>query len=1479
MTFINTNYLFSQTYNISTNNNQTINTCSGTLFDSGGNTGDYSANEDKKITFCSTNNECIRIKFNSFNTESNYDFLYIYDGPNTSSPIRATLTGTSIPTDIFSSSSCITIRFVSDGVIQRAGFSITISCTPNCYIPPPPPSNNLPCSAINLAVSSQCNSLPFTNLNATTSSVPNPICATNYNGADVWFTATVPASGRLAIKITVGNLTNAGISIYTGQNCNNLTEIKCSVSNSGMPGTQYIYSAENLANQTIWIRVWGNTPNQGSFNLCAFEPPPFVNVSTNTYTPQQLVQDILITGCLSASNVTYNGANTAIGHFNAEGTILGFNSGIVMSTGNVLNVSGDGLETDPGWTTTQTATANDLRILAQQNSGTSSVHDVAVLEFDFVPSSANTQFRYVFGSNEYPNYNCSVYNDVFAFFISGPGISGPFSGNSKNVALIPGTNLPVCIVNIHDATGDNTWDPCPASYSQYYINNDPNFTSTTTDAFILNGFTVPLTANMVLQPCSTYHIRLAIADGGDGSLDSGVFLEAGSFSSGEQVVMNHFNYSNSNNDITYEGCENYIIFSRADSTNISQPLQVQLNITGTASINTDINPGAFPTNYFIPAGQISDTLFYTALMDGLSEGMETLIFSLGNGCPCNVQFLSDTIYIYDRDSLVGGIVNNDTIIQPGDCISLISTCNIPSSITTYNWSNSSTSQNINVCPAQTTTYYLTISEACGQSVIDSVTIFVAPPINPDFVVNDICHGEIASITYTGTYNDSITFNWNFGSGQIVNGTGAGPYQVSYPNIGQEIISCTISNGIFTETHIDTIIIKPIPTTQFTTSNILCTGEHLFVTYTGNASQNATYNWNFNGATIISGTGQGQYEITWFTPGTYNVSLNSVSENGCTSSSPSTNQIIVPASILFNSIITNQTSCFGVCDGSATINCSGGTLPYYYSWTPSNSDGQVSNNITNLCSGNYIITVYDSNNCASVDSFTVIQPNEITYIKDITNVTCNGYSNGAATLLASQGTPPYNYVWSNGTNGNSINNVISGNYLFTITDASGCKTNGTLQITQPTKLVVLGEDVKVCIGQSATVNVTAFGGTYPYNFYWTSSQHVNHTGSSLTFNPTGTTNFDIYATDANNCTSLIKTITVSLYPELSLNMSSSSYNICPKDTITISTNISGGNGGPYSCTLNNELLVVPPFNYIPEGNDTTINLIIEVKDFCNTPSVKDTIEITIKKQPTINFFSDTVAGCEPLFVNFVESSPNEGQTYYWNFYDNLNNGYSTEKNPSHYYERPGFYDVNLTVTGANGCKNSQTYENMISVYNNPIARFEKDPIYVSIIDPQVYFDNLTRNIYSSFWDFGDGNYSDENSPYYRYTKPGFYNVTLIAETEHGCKDTVVQEMIVKDAHTFYAPTAFTPDNDGVNDIFFIVGTGINSESYKLYIYDRWGGLIYYKSGYNPENPAESGWDGSVNGGSIGINGVYQWMIIYKNNHGTEFTETGHVSLIR
>jgi hypothetical protein len=170
-----------------------------------------------------------------------------------------------------------------------------------------------------------------------------------------------------------------------------------------------------------------------------------------------------------------------------------------------------------------------------------------------VATSDSIRFNYVFGSEEYMEFVSTTpggINDGFGFFISGPGISGPFSGGAQNIAIVPGTSLPVTMFNLNLNTN-----------SAFYFDNGDGFgTGTAPDGLTVqyDGFTLPLVAAAAVQCGQTYHIKLAIADGGDYSLDSGVFIEEGSFTSTGNVYMSSstsFGGAVSGNDTTiYEGC-------------------------------------------------------------------------------------------------------------------------------------------------------------------------------------------------------------------------------------------------------------------------------------------------------------------------------------------------------------------------------------------------------------------------------------------------------------------------------------------------------------------------------------------------------------------------------------------------------------------------------------------------------------------------------------------------------------------------------------------------------------------------------------------------------------------------------------------------------------------------------------------------------------------------------------------------------------
>lgn len=255
--------------------------------------------------------------------------------------------------------------------------------------------------------------------------------------------------------------------------------------------------------------------------------------TTPLTTPEEAIEDFLLGSGVLIENVVYTGSNVQIASF-AEGLeSLGMESGLIMSTSTASIPSdmsdipfGEGVTGDDDlWTL-----ANQVPAIIGLNFNVTWVYDVASLEFDFIPYGENISFRYVFASREYLTFVNTAFNDVFGFFISGPGIEGTFSApaefpdGSKNIAFVPGSDpeLPITVSSVNNVTN-----------SEYYINN-PQGISTT---FL--GQTTVFTAEATgLQIGETYHIRLAIADGSDTALASAIFLEAGSFTSEVEVDPN-----------------------------------------------------------------------------------------------------------------------------------------------------------------------------------------------------------------------------------------------------------------------------------------------------------------------------------------------------------------------------------------------------------------------------------------------------------------------------------------------------------------------------------------------------------------------------------------------------------------------------------------------------------------------------------------------------------------------------------------------------------------------------------------------------------------------------------------------------------------------------------------------------------------------------------------------------------------------------
>jgi len=1523
---------FSQNINIL--NGQTITGCNSvTLYDDGGPGGQYNNSVTYSVTFCSGTSDCIEVSFVSFNMENTFDFVNVYDGNSTTANQIAHLTGTTLPTNITSSNGCLTIEMTTDGSVTQDGFELTVNCTSNCYVPPPPPTNNDPCSAMALNVDSVCNSITATTLGATNSTIPAPTCAGNYNGGDVWFSAIVPASGLLEVDLstTSPGLSDAGIAIYSGTDCNNLTEYSCDEPWGGMPEAQYVMSSSGLAGQTVWIRVWelGND-NQGAFDICALEPPPFFETDSTIYTPQELVEDILVTGCLEALNTNYTGDPRAIGYF-LNGNITGFESGVVMGSGPISTVAGTSTDPDNlNYITPLTNVENDLSSIAQQNGGSSDMYDLTTLEFDFIPSSDTTEFNFVFASEEYNAFECSSYNDVFAFFLSGPGIAGPYTNNSINVALVPGTTTPITISTVN-GPGAVTNGSCGASSNEQYYIDHP----TSGIDFQVRGYTTPLTAILGgLVPCETYHITLAIADAGDGSLNSFVFFDEASFTSGGEVNMANSSPVGTVNDI-YEGCENYWVFNRIDTsaTAMQDTVFIDLIVGGTATTGVDYNSSS--TNMILLPGETTDTLFYNAIWDNIQENNEYIVFSLLNGCPCSLQSTSDTIWILDNYDL-NPVISNDTLICENTQVTVSVDINPlqDASIVSYLWDDGSTGTSITVTPTVTETHWVEVSTPCQQDTTVEMTIHVVPPIDPSFTISkdSICIGEDITVTFTGSTSTGSSFMWDFNAGTPATENTEGPHTVNWNSAGIKTITLNINDSGCTADTSLTLYVSPNPSVTITPTNNLCFGDcdgELLATPQDSLTP-YFYLWSDNNQTSNPATSLcvGQYDLTF------------TNRFGCLGTT--TGSITEPSELTYT-LDSTSVQCFGGHDGTANITVTSGTAPYTYNWTGPNNFTDNTQNLTGLYAGIYNVTATDDNGCEVSGSLSIPQPDtSLASIIEPINLTCFESSDGTILLHPVGGTPSYTFHWSNGVVTQNIINASIGTYDVTITDANGCVGYNSATLTQPTELVnnsVTTVD-NICWAEnhgSATVNIS--GSVPPYNYTWSNGingsetidslyagtyivtvtdannceliinnieilepgklnvafnnlptmcigetedlissvsggtpvylyqWNTSETNNRITISPSDTTTYSLTVTDANNCVATASK-TINVYAPISITLVADNYKVCPGDPVLLTTTAVGGNGN-YTYTLNTGENISNLHTVYP---NSSLSYSVTVTDNCGSPSDNAMVNIETYPVPSLSFSSDVLRGCQPLTVHFNEQSNNDSIiTYNWNFGDN-NSG--SGKYPIHIYENWGIFDVSLEITSTNGCKNSLKINNMIEVYKKPVAKFTAEPQTVSIIKPEVRFYNISEDNYSNYWWFGDNQISSIVSPIHNYQPiPRVYDVKLLVKTEHNCIDSAFTQIIVVNEYTMYLPSAFSPDGDDINDKFFAVGNGVNLDAFNLKVYDRWGEIIWETNNMN------EGWDGKTKSGKYVQAGIYKWLVVYKDENGIEYQKSGTVNVIR
>jgi gliding motility-associated-like protein len=736
----------------------------------------------------------------------------------------------------------------------------------------------------------------------------------------------------------------------------------------------------------------------------------------------------------------------------------------------------------------------------------------------------------------------------------------------------------------------------------------------------------------------------------------------------------------------------------------------------------------------------------------------------------------------------------------------------------YQWSNGSNSEDLFNLTAGT--YTVTISD--GNGCAQNLTAVVGQPVSPlstniAIVQQVACFGgETGAIDLTvfgGTA--PYTYTWNNGeTTEDLSNLLAGTYVVEVldSNGCEAIASAVITQPA-----------SPLLATSTVMANVLCYGgSDGFIDLTAfGGTFPYTYIWS---------TGDTIEDISSLSAGLYSVTITDA--NGCTTQSSAT--VVQPAQQLNAQMNLQNVLCFNGNNGGISLNVSGGTSPYSFNW----STGATTQDIGGLIAGSYTVTVTDANGCDTVLTGNLIQPNAplIPVLSVVNNVSCFGGNDGNLSATVSGGTPPYAYSWNTGATTSSIATLSAGHYTLTVTDANGCNAIISEFITQPVSplsaSVAVQQNVSCFNGSDGILQVTPTGGTAPYTILW----NTGDTAATIGSLPTGT--YTVTVTDTMGCTFQGSANVGQPNAPLNISGSTSIANCLYGIGGSVAVSVSGGTS-PYSYLWSNNntssaLTNVMPGTYtvtVTDANGCTIE---------DTYVVENDSELELHPGPTVICSGD-------FTTLWVDSIPNA--TYQWYFNGNILNGINSASftTPTAGY----YYAVVITPCGT---FSTDSIEVQVKSIDN--ATISGNQI---ICPPQTVQLHATGGL-TYLWS-PTSFMSNPHSPNPIVAPITTTTYTVEITNEWNCRTNLSVTVAVA-CDTLFIPNGFSPNSDGVNDGFVID----NIDKYpgnKLWVYNRWGNLVYKAKDYDNK------WDGVSNVSGIHMgrklpSGTYYFIVDLNNN---------------
>jgi len=748
---------------------------------------------------------------------------------------------------------------------------------------------------------------------------------------------------------------------------------------------------------------------------------------------------------------------------------------------------------------------------------------------------------------------------------------------------------------------------------------------------------------------------------------------------------------------------------------------------------------------------------------------------------------------------------------------------------------------------------------------------------------------VAEAEFTGTALAGTSFTWDYPGATWVSGTAGGPIELTWPAIGNYNVNLELNNnGCIASLVSHSIVVLDLPAADFSLENdTLCEGSAMLITYDGSATSEAIFNWDFDGGTIVSGSGAGPYQVSWSSAGAKNITL--YLQIGAINTPTSQEEVFVIEVPTADFTIPAE-----VCAGaSITANYTNTTgINSLFQWTFDNANSITGDNtgtpsVAWDTAGIKTVTlsVADAMCISPLVTRTVNVkpfPMAVITLEDFacksapTDISFSGTAGSSAT-----------YTWT--FDGGSINSGSAQGPFSIEWNTSGPKhvilnitENGCIAPAADSIITVrelpnadAGETALLCSGDSIQLNANV---NPDYSYRWFPSGGLSNESISNPMLSASTIHSyvetQVYSVETNdgfclNTDSVI--INVAPMPEAffshpvpqCLNGNSFDFNADGSFTQDASFNWNfGSHGFTHSPGDQNQADVT----FDATGNQP-VTLIISQYG-CNSAPYTDSA--LVNAHPAADFTAHNTKGCVPLEASFEGQSTSGIHTtsFNWSFGDG---GQSSGQAPSHNYTVSGYFNVSLTVTDSNGCTASHSQQNYVQVLEQPIAGFRLDPELIFIGQDELDIVSLSENaLYSYYVIEGDTILGATNT--YNFTQEGEFPITQVVVNGAGCTDEITHTIRVEYGTEYYIPRAFSPNNDGHNDVFKVVGSEI--KEFTLLIFNRWGQIVFESNNIN------NGWEGMAFDNTVPMpEGVYIFRLEMKNKENRDIVENGSITLLR